>query len=407
MSLRPALFVALLVGCAPVSDGGHTKVQLDRHIYVWAGSMDSTVNDALLVMDVDTASATYAQVVGQVDVGRSGTMPHHIQRRVDANGRLIANGWMANTNWVFDLSDPEHPVLQSQFATAGDSIGWVHDFAPMPNGHTLVAFNAGGGAYVGAGGMAEVDKDGAVVQWAAATSPDPAVGDTAMTPYTVQMVPGRDRAVVGNGEMGMGDDYAFHYTSVLQLWSTAPLAPMALIPLPSNGVDTGHVAPSTVAVTARGAMFANTFFCGLFHVTGLEGDAPSATRVFTFPGGTDLNTLCGVGATVGEYWVQTVAALPGIMVVDLSDPSAPREVARLVLDASRFPAPHWLSVDRDGTRVAITGTGPWLAMARFDAATGTLTLDERFKGVEATSAGMMVRNRDGAMMHPHGVAWGP
>lgn len=403
MTTRLACFASLLVACAPVADEAAAP---DRHIYVWAGAMDSSVNDALIVIDVDTSSATYGQVVGQVDVGASGTMPHHIQRRVSSDGRLIANGWMSGKNWIFDVSNPRAPTILADLATAGDSIGWAHDFAPMPNGHTLVAFNASAGEYAGAGGLAEVDADGTVVQWAMARSD--AAGDTAMTPYTVAMVPGRDRALVGLGEMGMGKDYPYHYTSALQLWSTAPLAPLELIPLPANGADSGHVAASTVAATANGELFANTFYCGLYHVTGLIGEAPSATRVFSFPGGTDDDTLCGVATTVGNYWIQAVAALPGVMVVDLSDPTAPREVARLVLDGSRFPNPHWVSVNSDGTRLAITGNmGLWLAMAHLDPESGALTLDQRFKGAEASSAGMMVRNRDGKMMYPHGVAWGP
>lgn len=405
MRLRLACLAVLLLGCGPTSEAPGLLPPADQHIYIWAGAMDSVVNDALLVMDVDTTSATYGQVVGQVDVGASGTMPHHIQRRVSTDGRLIANGWMAGKSWVFDVSNPLAPAIHADLATAGDSIGWAHDFAPMPNGHALVAFNAGAGEYVGAGGLAEVDRDGAVVQWAVAKSAE--AGDTAMTPYTVHMVPGRDRAIVGHGEMGMGDNYPYHYTSALQLWSTVPLAPMALIPLPDNGSDQRHVAPSTVAATASGELFANTFYCGLFHVNSLDGDAPRATRIFTFPGGTDDDSLCGVATTVGNYWIQTVIALPGLMVVDLGTPTTPREVARLVLDASRFPGPHWVSVNHDGTRLAITGKGPWLAMARFDPQTGALTLDERFKGAEATGPGMMVHSREGAMMHPHGVAWGP
>lgn len=402
---RLAGLAILLVACGSAADSPDRAAPADRHIYVWAGAMDSTVNDALIVLDVDTTSVTYGQVVGQVDIGAHGTMPHHIQRRVGMDGRLFANSWVAGTTWVFDVRNSDAPAVHGSFATAGDSIGWAHDFATMPNGNMLVAFNAAAGAYAGAGGLAEVDRDGAVVQFAVARSAE--ASDTAMTPYTVHMVPGRERALVGLGEMGMGDDYAYHYTSALQLWSTAPMAPMALIPLPDNGTDQGHVAPSTVATTASGEMFANTFYCGLFHVSGLDGDAPRTTRVFSFPGGDNDDNLCAVATTVGNFWIQAVAAVPGVMVLDLTDPTAPREVARLVLDASRFPGPHWVSVDNSGTRVALTGKGMWLAMAHFDPETGAISLDERFKGVEASSAGMMVRNREGKMMHPHGVAWGP
>ena len=176
--------------------------------------MDSTVADVLLVLDMDSASATYGQVVGSVATGTTDGMPHHIERRVSADSRLLANGWRANTSWLFDLSTPSAPTIHASLQTAGGIIGWAHDFTRLPNGNLLVAFNGGPGAYVGAGGLGELDRDGAVVQAAVAKSSE--AGDTAMTPYTVHPVPGRDRAVVGLGEMGMGKDYKYHDTSTLQ-----------------------------------------------------------------------------------------------------------------------------------------------------------------------------------------------
>ncbi len=85
----------------------------------------------------------------------------------------------------------------------------------------------------------------------------PGLGDTAATPYVVMPVAGRDRVLVGLGEMGMSADYPFHNTSTLQLWSTEPLAPIAMISLPSNDVDLGHVATSSIVATASGEVFAN------------------------------------------------------------------------------------------------------------------------------------------------------
>ena len=203
----------------------------------------------------------------------------------------------------------------------------------------------------------------------------------------------------------MGKDYKYHDTSVLQLWLTKPLAPLALISLAPNGKDRGHIAPSTVTTIANGAMFANTFYCGLYQVRALEGDTPTASRVFTFPGGDSDDNLCAVATTVGNYWIQAVAALPGVMVLDLSDPAAPREVARLVVDGARFAKPHWVSANRDGTRLAVTGMGPWVLMARFDPATGAIALDSTFQ--ENGAPGISVKAPNGAMLHPHGVAWGP
>lgn len=397
------LLAATLAACTPSADAPSSAPAPDRHAYVWAGGMDSTVADVLMVLDMDSASATYGQVVGSVAPGTKNGMPHHIERRVSEDGRLLGNAWRANTSFLFDLASPRTPTIHASLQTAGGIIGWAHDFTRLPSGNLLVAFNAGPGAYVGAGGLAELDRGGAVVQSAVAKSAE--AGDTAMTPYTVHPVPGRDRAVVGLGEMGMGADYKYHDTSLLQLWSTAPLAPIALIPLAANGKDRGHIAPSTVMTTANGAMFANTFYCGLFHVRGLDGDTPTAARVFTFPGGDTDDNLCAVATTVGNYWIQAVAALPGVMVLDLSDPAAPREVARLVVDGARFAKPHWVSANRAGTRLAVTGMGPWVLMARFNPATGAIALDSSF--AEGGLPGITLKAPGGAMLHPHGVAWGP
>jgi hypothetical protein len=206
--------------------------------------------------------------------------------------------------------------------------------------------------------------------------------------------------------MGMPGQADFHEVNLLQLWRTDSLAPIAVIPLPSNGADQGHLWPSSIETTASGEMFTNTFSCGLFRVTELDGDAPVATRVFTFPRD-DIDQMCGVGATVGNYWIQAVAALPGLMVVDLSDPTMGREAARLVMDSTAFPGVHWVSVNGSGSRVAITGNGGWLAMATFDPSTGAIAFDERLGARADGAPGMIVHDMAGREVHPHGVAWGP
>ncbi len=376
----------------------------DNHAYVWSMAMDSTGRDGLLVLDMDTTSATYGTVIGEVMLDSGGLMPHHIERRVHTDGRVIGNTWVGNKSWILDVSTPTQPRIVNTFQTAGNVMGWAHDYSRLPNGNTLVAFNGGPGDYVGPGGVAEFDADGAVVQSAMATMAG--LGDTAATPYVVMALPGRDRALVGLGEMGMGADYKYHEVNMLQLWSTKPLAPIALIPLAPSGTDGGHLAPSSIGATANGNVFTNTFYCGLYQVNGIDGDAPSASRVFTFPGGTD-ETLCGVATTIGNYWVQAVAALPGLMVIDLATPSAPRVASQLVLDSTAFKGVHWVSSDKQGTRLAITGEGGWLVMARFDPATGAITLDDKFTTPGSATPGVMVHNRAGQMLHPHGVAWGP
>jgi hypothetical protein len=308
---------ALLGACAPPPPEAPEPPAGDRHAYAWSMASDSGTSDALLVLDVDTTSATYGRVIAEASVDTAGTMPHHIERRVH-DGVLFANSWRANTTWIFDVQDPARPVLRTKFGGVASLAAWAHDFARLPNGHVLVAFNAGPGAYVGAGGLGEVDDSGTIVQSASAVMPG--TDDTAATPYVIRPVAGRDRAVIGLTEMGMPEQTVFHDVNLLQLWRTDSLAPIAVIPMPANGVDTGHLWSSSIETTASGEMFTNTFSCGLYRITGLDGDAPAATRVFTFPGGTD-ETLCGVATTVGNYWIQAVAALPGVVVLDLSEPA--------------------------------------------------------------------------------------
>ncbi len=404
MSLRRPWFllpiVMMFAACAVAPEA--TAPASDRHAYVWSMAGDSTGHDGLLVLDVDTASATFGRVIGEALLEGGMSMPHHIERRVH-DGVLFANSWTANRTWIFDVSDPATPRIQADFGGAEGIAGWTHDYARLPNGHMLVAFNAGPGEYVGAGGLGEVDDHGTIIQATSALMPG--VDDSAATPYVIYPVPGRPRAVVGLTEMGMPGQKTFHDTHLLQLWATDTLRPIAAVPLPGNGVDRGQIWSSSIEATASGSVYTNTFSCGLYRITGLDGDAPAAERVFTFPGGGD-GLECGVGVASGDSWIQAVPAVPGLMVVDLRDPAQGREAARLVLDSIALPGVHWVSRDGGGTRLGVTGKGAWLVMATFDPATGQVAIDPRWTMPDGTP-GVLLADREGRAVHPHGVAWGP
>jgi hypothetical protein len=85
-----------------------------------------------------------------------------------------------------------------------------------------------------------------------------------------------------------------------------------------------------------------------------------------------------VPVVYGKYWIQTVGAINGLIVLDVSDPANPKEVSRLSLPM-KFHMPHWIGADRANGRIAVTGgRASWLAMLKFDEATGALSIDERF-----------------------------
>jgi hypothetical protein len=363
-------------------------------IYVWSGAMDSTQRDALVVLDADSLSPSYGREVGRLALESSGGMPHHIEPLVSADQSLIANAWAAGTSYVFDVVDPLRPIVRATLTTAGGTLAYPHDFARLANGTILAAYNSRTGQYIGPGGLARLDADGAVV--ASASGAMAGIADTLVMPYSVIALPDGTRALVALTEMGMapppGQEPQYRVTSAMQLWTLEPLAPTALISLPTTPEKPGaELFPSTPLVLANGAVFVNTFSCGLYRVDGTDGNAPTATFVHGFPGGAPPN-FCAVATAVGNYWIQAVAELPGLVVLDLSDPTAPREVSRLALDPTKHPGVHWVSRSGDGRRLAITGEGHWVLMARFDPTTGAIALDSTFQYADPK-------------LHPHGVAF--
>ncbi len=363
-------------------------------IYVWSGAMDSTQRDALVVLDADSMSPSYGREIGRLALETSGGMPHHIEPLVSADQSLIANAWHAGTSYVFDVRDPLLPTIRATLTTAGKALAYPHDFARLADGTILAAYNSRTGTYIGPGGLARLGADGAVQSFASAAMAG--IADTLAMPYTIALLPGETRAVVALTEMGMmpapGVTPQYRTTSHVQLWQVEPLAPLAVIPLPATPTKPGaETFPSTPLVMANGSVFVNTFTCGLYRLDGTDGDAPTATFVHGFPGGT-MATTCGVATAVGNYWIQAVAELPGLVVMDLSDPAAPREVARLALDPATHKGTHWVSRSADGRRLAITGDGHWVLMARFDPATGAIALDSTFQYADP-------------QLHPHGVAF--
>ncbi len=79
---------------------------------------------------------------------------------------------------------------------------------------------------------------------------------------------------------------------------------------------------------------------------------------------------------VGNYWVQTVGEINGLIAPDVSDPNKPVEASRLVFDAKNH-MPHWPSADRKSDRLVVTGNDTsWALVVKIDPATGAMKVDE-------------------------------
>lgn len=340
-------------------------------LFVWSGDKDKVESDFLSVVDLRDGSSTYGDVVATLPVGATGTMPHHVEYEFPKGGMLFADGFTAGLPSLIDLRDPLQPKLAAQVKEMGE-FAFPHSYARADNGNVLVTLQGVNGKYGAPGGLAELAPDGKVLRTASAKSAD--TPDDLVWPYSVAVALGKDRAVVTLAEMGWpGQPY--DTTNQVQVWSVSDLKVLATVSLPPSGQGEHHVDPAEARVLGDGTVYVGTFACGVYRIDDAFGEAPSATFVHAFPGGTTAHNACAVPVVVGHFYVQTVPEINGLIALDVSDPLKPVEASRLVFDAT-FDMPHWIAADRTSDRMVVTGNDmSWALVVKLDPATGAMTLD--------------------------------
>jgi len=357
------------------------------YLFVWAGDADGQDSDFLAVVDVRRSEPTYGRVVATLPVGVRGTMPHHTEYEYPTNDTLFANGWVAGRTFLIDLRYPLKPSLVTQFEGL-QGYSFPHSFARLPGGDVLATFQSYGDDYAPGGGLVEIDSRGRGVGSASARTTE--ADSSLIWPYSLVVVPEMDRAISTNADMGMPpwDQWTFHDTYHVQVWSVSDLRLVATVPLPRAPDGTHHIGPSEPRVLADGTVYVATFSCGLYRIDGLQSEHPEASFVFAFPGGVTSVNECSVPVVYGSYWIQTVPALPGLVALDVSDPDEPVEVSSLILP-EQYPMPHWLAADRSSGRIVVTGDGgSWVLLVDFDDDSGAMKIDETFREPGATHAGI-------------------
>lgn len=369
------------------------------HLYLWTASADTTQPDFLAVLDVTEDSVRYGRLVTTLAVPAKGSIPHHTEHELAADRRLFANGFGKGKTWIFDLSVPDAPRIAAEF---GDMAGYSHphSFPRLPNGNVLASFQMRhDGGHVRTGGLVELTPSGEVVRSASADTPD---ADSLLRVYSAGIVPALDRVVTTSTDM-VGDAEA---SRTLQFWRLSDLALLSSVVLP--GPNGKFTAEPRLAEDGR-TMLVSTFSCGLFLVEALETASPTARQVSSFPMGPQDD--CAIPVVVEHYYLVTVTSLHSVVVLDIADPGAPKEVSRVAFGPTDMP--HWISVSPDTRRVVVTGSGGMehrVEILRFDAATGQLSLDERFREEGASVSGF--RMDDKAWPHggtskgtPHGAVF--
>ena len=362
------------------------------YLFVWAGDDAKKGSDFLAVLDADSSSPRYGQVVASVAVPGPGGTPHHTELEMPAGGFLLANAFGSGRSLLFDLRRPEQPTLVTSFG-ALDGYQHPHTYVRLPNGRVLAVFQyrGGHGKTAAGGGLVEVEDRGQVIRSSSAM--DPGAAGELIRPYSLVMVPALDRVVSTN--TAMHEDEGDSRT--VQVWRLADLRLLRTLVLPPGPRGSEQKNPGEPHLLADGrTTLVHTFSCGLYAVTGLDGDTPSARHVKTFDG-----TVCAVPLRIGHYWIQTLSSEHALATYDISDLANVREVSRLTFDDKQQP--HWIAADQDARRIVVN-SGEYaehrLFIVNFDTLTGALTLDLRFRDAGSARPGV---GMDGKSW-PHGFA---
>src|SRR6202045_1656846 len=193
--MRDLRCLVLLLFCAV---GGFS--QNNSYLFVWAGDDAKKSSDFLAVLDADSKSPHYGQVVASVAVsGPSGT-PHHTEMEMPEDGFLLANAFESGRTMLFDLRQPLHPSLVTSF---GDLDGYMHPhtYVRLSNDHVLSTFQYHGGheAKSDGGGLVEFDERGHLLP--SSSTMDAAAKGELIRPYSLVVVPALDRIVSTNTAM--------------------------------------------------------------------------------------------------------------------------------------------------------------------------------------------------------------
>ncbi|MEO1151263.1 MAG: hypothetical protein AAFW83_09780 [Pseudomonadota bacterium] len=422
-------FGAALVLALTACGAGDPEIPLtgagSPYLFAFAGDDDNAESDFLLVLDVDPASDRAGTVVSTLTIGQKNTMPHHTEYVPPPPGEpIFMNGHRPELSLIVDVTNLPDLAIQKTFSPPAP-LRFPHDYTRTPSGTRLVGFlrSEGTGPDAGEkvtpgnhGGIAEYSVDGALLRAVSAAAPSLA---KPMRPYAFALLQEYDRLVVTSAPM-MEKSWA----DVVQIYRYSDLSLLHTLDLPPGQLADGTPVPGAEAAgfgprrLADGSVFLNSYGCAFYHLTAIDSDAPTLTMVHTLktpPARRDdeIRGACGIPVRVGRYWVQPAGFLNAVVVLDLADPDAPREVFRLKTpDDFR---PHWLAKDPASNRLVLgaeLGGEQGFFILRIDETTGRLGFDPAFRDkkpgrvFDRPTSGYVSLNRDDWPHGKSGPAWG-
>ena len=410
-----AALCATLVACQVRRESGVQSGAESPYLFLFAGDQDHADSDFLAVVDLRPNSPDFAKVIATTPVGLKASMPHHMEYQTPPKGELLfMNAHDPEVSLLVDVSDPRAPRVVKTFAPPAP-LRYPHDYYRTPTGPRLVGFLRSEGkgpdpnelATPGNhGGIAEYTRDGRLLRQASAAT---ASSSKSIRPYAFALLPEIDRLVATSAcmmESSWADVVQIYRYSDFTLLKTLDLTPGRLKDgREMKGSQSAGFGPR---VLSDRSVFFNAYGCAFYRLTNIGSDNPRLDTVFTLETpevARGMRGSCGIPVVFGKYWLMPVGQLHAIVVLDITNPAAPREVFRLPTPATFNP--HWLARDARSNRLVLgaeLGGEEGFFLLRFDADSGRLSFDPAFRG-EGQTGYLSLRNQ--SWPHgPTGPAWG-
>lgn len=397
LDVMPRLAVFVLAACLASACSSQTRDTPTEtntpspYLLVSAGDADEAESDFLAVIDLRDGSATLGTAISTLPTGLKGSMPHHMEYALPPAGELLfLNAHHPEVSLLLDVSNPLALRVAKTFAPPAP-LRYPHDYTRTPTGTRLVGFLRSNGKGIdttekatpgNSGGIAEYRADGTLLRSALAGNAD----GKPVRPYAFALLPNIDRLVVTSAPM-MESTWA----DVVQVYRYSDFALLYTIPLPpGRGVDGREVPGSQQAgfgprVLGDGSVFFNSYGCAFYRLSAIDAGAPRLQTFFALDtpeaGANSIRGACGIPVVFGHYWINPVGKLHQVVVLDIADPSHPREVFRLKTPDTF--APHWLARDPNSNRLVLgaeLGGEEGYYILRFDEQSGVLAMDSAFQG---------------------------
>lgn len=408
---------AAVVACAPPSRDAQTAPGAESaYLLVFAADKDEVESDFLAVIDLRSDSPDLGKAIATTPIGMRASMPHHMEYVLPPAGELLfMNAHHHEMTLLVDVSNPRALRLAKMFAPPAP-LRFPHDYSRTPQGTRLVGFLRSEGASVDPaetvtpgnhGGIAEYGAEGVLLRMTLAGN----AGGKPVRPYAFALLPDIDRFVVTSAPM-----METVSADVLQIYRYSDLTLLKSIDLPpgrladGRQVDGSQRAGFGPRVLPDGSVFLNSYGCTFYRLSEIASENPRLETFFALdtpeapikPGW--IRGSCGIPVVFGHYWINPVGQLHSVVVLDIGNPSRPREVFRLPTPNTFNP--HWLARDPHSNRLVLgaeLGGEEGFYILRFDVQSGRLSFDPALNG-EGQTGYVSLKNQ--SWPHgPSGEAW--